>query len=423
MRIFPALVLFAGCVSTRAVTPTPTPAQHVTLVSAVSNLGLFEEEEDRARDVLAKWLTTQGLSSVTRESPVFKGLALAKQGKHALTGVSCGRPLAQFEAARRWKTELGIDGMVNANVWCPKDGICELTVNELRLEPSDGPLEKWQATIDEKAEALDAFERAVSRLAPPVPKDGAGVGGLLTGRAASVVAADTFSVRVFHADMRARDGASEVAAPFPTLTNEEVLACMGNDDNSDGALFELDATGALGRCEVDNAHTCLCELISSTTRSPELHGARWNARFHIQRRSRLNADGRLTLSASWNRYSMKGARPQPGRSTPLVEMVNDPSLRGWSPPPERLVAGCFENRAQAERLSSRWQVTFDDVGKVAKVDAVKTSWAPLDVDTAACVARLLRTSVAPCPARGGVAATVDLHVTLEAPNGDSVRAP
>lgn len=412
MRLVPVLLLCVGCASTRVM--TPTPAQHVTLVGSVSNLGLFADEEDRARDVLAKWLTAQGTPSPALDAAAYKGIALAREGRHALTGISCGSRLGLRSAARRWKMELGIDGILGTNVQCPPNAPCELHLWETRIEDGAGPLKHLQAPIDEAGAALEAFERAVPQLTVPPPTQGGDGVGMLGSRGADVVPAGTFSVRVFRADLRAREQGKTIEAPFPTLTNEEVLACMGPENNSAGALFEVKSDGTLGRCEADE-HTCLCELLGKTTLSPTLHDSRWTARFQVTRRTRMNAEGRLLLSASWNRFRMPERRTRDTGPVPLVEMVNDPSLRDWSTPSARLLAGCFENRTQAGRSSSRWEVFFDDVGKVMKVEAKRTGWAPLDVDTAACVARLLRTSLAPCPARGGLSALVDAHVQLEEP--------
>ena len=399
MRFLLVPLLCVGCASTRPL--VPTPSQQVTLVSAVSNLGLFEDEEVRARDVLTKWLGPNGADS---RSVAMKGLLFAKEGKHAVTGVSCGQPLGLFDAARRWKTELGIAGLVSANVQCPINAPCELDVWELRLENTDEPLKHWQAEIDEKVPALVAFENAVPQLAAPTER---GVGGLgvMGGSSREAVTSDSVTVRVFRADLRARELGKEQAAPFPVLTTEEVLTCMGPETNSDGALFEVTDAGVVSRCEVDNAHPCLCELLSKTGLDPALHASRWNARFHVTRKDRFTTGGGLKLVAYWNRHAMP-------RGGALSEMVSDASIRGWSMPSERLLAACFENRTQPGRVSSRWEVFFDDLGKVAKVEAKKTAWPALDVDSAACVAKLLRTSVAPCPSRAGLSATVDAHALL-----------
>jgi hypothetical protein len=240
------------------------------------------------------------------------------------------------------------------------------------------------------------------------------VGGNLT-----FVFRERLVTRAWLADQRDQRSDREVKDAFPQLTVAAVSSCLAPNDDGASVLAEFDATGRLARCQHGGAEeasvtACLCGRLEGLGPQSTFAGSRWSTSFHIDRRDKLNRDGRLVLSASWNTWT----RPKvtPGEKFPrFEERVEDPSLRGWSPGSSRLVAGCFEGRTEPGRVSSRWAVWFDEQGRATKV-AEQKGWPPLEVDVAKCVSRLLMTAQAPCPARGNLWAMADLHVTLRDPN-------
>jgi hypothetical protein len=408
--VVPFVFLFSACATPRVVTPGFD-------VRPVDGLGFFNDERAKSRELISAELRRRGVPLVDQPS-LDRALALAAEGRHPLTGAVCGQALDHSAAVRRWADALHVTGVANTSVWCPQDKPCELHVYSSSLAPGVTGVQ-LKTVLEADGPALVALEKALPTLALPPKADGGGLLGGLGSRNAPVQVDDLLVTRAWLADQRDRRSDREVKDAFPQLTVAAVSNCLAPNEVAASLLAEFDATGRLSRCE-DGGHeerpvtVCLCGRLEGLGPQSALAGSRWSTSFHIDRRDKLNRDGRLVLSASWNTWT----RPKviPGEKFPrFEERVEDLSLRGWRPGSSRLVAGCFEGRTEPGRVSSRWAVWFDEQGRATKV-AEQKGWPPLEVDVAKCVSRLLMTAQAPCPARGNLWAMADLHVTLRDPN-------
>jgi hypothetical protein len=408
--VVPFVFLFSACATPRVVTPGFD-------VRPVEGLGLFNDERAKSRELISAELRRRGVPLVDQPS-LDRALALAAEGRHPLTGAVCGKRLHPYDAVRRWAEALHLTGVANSSVWCSPEKPCELSVYSSSLAPGVTGLQ-LKTVFDAEGPALVALEKALPTLAAPPKAGGGDLFGSLGSRNAPVQVDDLLVTRASRADQRDRRSPREVKDAFPQLTVAAVSSCLAPNDDGASVLAEFDATGRLARCQHGGAEeasvtACLCGRLEGLGPQSTFAGSRWSTSFHIDRRDKLNRDGRLVLSASWNTWT----RPKvtPGEKFPrFEERVEDPSLRGWSPGSSRLVAGCFEGRTEPGRVSSRWAVWFDEQGRATKV-AEQKGWPPLEVDVAKCVSRLLMTAQAPCPARGNLWAMADLHVTLRDPN-------
>ncbi|MBL8922421.1 MAG: hypothetical protein JNJ54_26450 [Myxococcaceae bacterium] len=427
MRLLAILcaVVLVACATATAPAPTlpeKKPKGSRWVVRPVEGLGLFKDEREQSARLVAAWLEEKGYRIA--DAATLEALAQARQGRSALTGQDCGRPLATFEAARRWGSALGLAGSTSASVWCGKgEGPCQLSVSGAPLTADDrfrfvGPLAR-------SGSPLEALAAAVTGLAPPAPPDGGVVGDLFgaLGRR-EVRRGDELELRVSSADWRVP--ADQL--PGPALTLAQALTCLGADSDHATLLLQVDGAGVTSRCEsafeLDRPEqtSCLCAQVARAGAQTALAGKRWSVSFTIRRADRLTRDDRLVLSAYWNTriVRVRTDRPFPR----FEERVEDPSLEGWSPAPARLAATCFEGVTAPGRIPSRWAVWFDARGNATKAQEQK-GYAPLDPVTRECVARALLTSQAPCPSRGGLWAMADLQVTLSDPSQkpDNVFGP
>ncbi len=416
MRLFFFAPLLVACAAA-PVAPKSEPLLSWD-VEGVSGLGLFADERAQSRDAVSEAL--RKLGKPTADGAMMdRAWALAGAGKNPLTGADCGRPLAPYDARKRWGRALGLLGHTSASVWCPKDKPCELSVYASRLD-EDGERFEFDATIEREGAPLMVLQKALTTLAPPPPSEG-GVGGILgsLGGSQGVQTEDLLHIDVDPADNRAAKQ-ERMADAFTGVTAAQVMTCFGPQRESVSLLMEFASTGAVSRCEadhferVDNPVRCTCELLARATHSAALNAQRWSVDLRIDRKDQLTRDGKLVLTASWNTRTKTEKRP--GEKYPrMLENVEDASLEGWFPGPGWLVAGCFANRTEPAKINSRWAVWFDAQGNAMKA-AEQKGWPPLDAETSACVANALRTAQAPCPSRANLWAIANLHVNLRDPN-------
>lgn len=387
-------------------------------VQAVDGLGLFEEEQEQSRELVAKALRARGLL-VADPGAVERAWATAAEGKNPLTGLECGRPLSEWEARKRWGATLGLLASIDGNAWCEDDGGCSLSLNARPI--GDGGVAGFPLEAPlQRGPALRALEASLGQLAAPKPEEGGAGGlGLLGGLGGGAVQReDLLHQRAWWEDWRypMREHAD---APFPALTVAQVDACLGPGKDRVSLRLEVDAKGELVRCEASErldrpTASCACGLLKPVGKAPWLSGARWGVELTISRADQLSADQQLVVSAYPNTYLVK--RQEPGEEHPhFSEAVEDPSLEGWSPGTSTELRKCFAGAfTKPGRLSSRWAVWFDGRGHATQAIEQK-AWPWLPKEAGACVMKVLRTATAPCPSRAGLWAKVDVHANARDP--------
>jgi len=413
-------LFFAPFIVACAAAPVATkaPAGPVWEVEGVNGLGLFAFERTLSREAVSEALRTLGKTPADA-AMVDRAWSYAAGGRNPFTGANCGRALSPFQARQRWGRALGLAGNTSASVWCPDEKPCELSIYTHLIE-EEGERFEFDANIDREGAPLVALKKALTTLAPPPPADGSGGAGLLGGLmgAQAIQTDDLLRIEVETAD--SRETHQSVADAFSSVTAAQVTTCFGPNRNSASLLLEVASTGAITRCEPDFYETgsaettCACVLLAGAAHAPAMNGRRWSVDLRVDRRDQLTSDGRLVLTASWNTRTRSEKKPGETYAR-WLEHVQDPSIEGWFPGPERLVAGCFAGRTEAGQINSRWAVWFDAQGNAMKA-AEQKGWAPLDAETAQCVINALRTAQAPCPSRANLWAIVNLHVNLRDPN-------
>jgi hypothetical protein len=427
MRFVLAGVMVLGCVAAPVVPTVRAPTGGLD-VEATSGLGLFADEREQSRALVASALAARdaGLAPIELTARAW---ALAAQGKNPLTGVACGQPLGASEARKRWGEALGITGSVSSQVWCELDGGCALTLYGRPLDDSAGERFTLVAPLSARGGPLDALSAALPRLAPPPAAErGAGGGlGLVSGKAVStpLQEEDRLDVRVWNAD-RDRIPLEEAQRHqgFTALTVEQVQACVSGTDSRVSLLLEVSTAGTIARCEGDvsedaSAASCACGQLMKVAAAPWLAGKRWSVTLDIDRRDQTTSDRRFVLTGWWNTRIERVTVP--GQKYPRFRpRVEDSSIEAWTPGQARLAAGCFRDAfTEPGRLTSRWAVWFDGAGQPTRALEQK-GFPPLGADVAACVSRALRTAQAPCPSRAGLWAMADLQVTARDPNATPV---
>lgn len=415
------LLILTGC-SSAPVTPAPPPsAVRAGLeIEPVSGLGLFADERARSRVLISQAIAARDAGVLPFEV-IDRAWALAAEGRNPLDGAACGKRLVEYQARKRWGAALGVTGTVGSNVWCAKDGGCELSVYGRPLDDDAEARFHLVAPLPLEGDALEALASATARLAPPPASEGGGMGllgGL--GGAQPIQEEDRLEVRVWPADHRDRTKLADEANALPSLTLAQVQTCTSGNDTHLRVLIEVSATGAITRCEGDEsdepaASSCLCGQLQRGAAAPALFGKRWSMSASIDRKDQLTSDRRFVLTGWWNTYlqRVKGEAEKFPRYRPKVE---DPSIDDWSPGSARLAAGCFANAFTGPgKFDSRWAVWFDGAGRPTKVLEQK-GFPPLPKELADCVVRALKTSQSPCPSRAGLWAMADLHVNARDPN-------
>lgn len=408
MRSALLALALSGCAlpAVRLATPFPTPRLEV---EPVWGLGFFEDEEPAAQALVAEALRARGFE-VAEPEQTRAAWALAAEGRDPLTGRACGRRLSSWAARERWGAALNLKGSISPHVWCTEQGGCALSLSgdagwmHAPLAPGEAP--------------LAALRAALSALSPPPASKagggGLGVGGLGT-RSGGAREADRLVTTSYAADVRRRT--DDRAPPFPTLAAEPIAACLPRRDAIDVRAAFSDG-GQLTRCEplsaADRAEgACVCGALARAAAAPSLAGQRWQLSLRLERREVVSPDGALVISASTN--TRLEAYQVPGETHPRYRpQVEDPSIAGWVPPTHHLLEGCFAGAfTEPGRVNSRWAVWFDGNGSVMNVEEQKTS-TPLTAEQRDCVARALRTSESPCPAKAGLWAMVDVQVSARA---------
>ncbi len=415
-------LFFVGCTAAPLLPTAPASPPKGLEVEAVHGLGLFSDERARAQVMLAEALSQRDAGVFPLET-VQRAWALAAEGRNPFSGASCGKGLSSWGARKRWGQALGVTGSVSAQVWCEKDGGCELSVYGRPLGAEATDRFTLVAPLARNEGMLSAFATALGQLAPMPPNNNDLVGGLGMSSGAKgppIQDEDRLKVRVWPADQRIHTERSDEQSSFPGFTVTQLQSCLNANEARVDLLLEVTPNGTLGRCEGRESEdvtqaSCACGQLQRLAPASWMAGQRWHVGLTLIRRDQTTADRRFVLCGSWSTY-LERYQVEGDKYHRLKPKVQDPSIQDWSPGSPRLATGCFMNAfTEAGSLNSRWALWFDAVGRPTRVLEQK-GYPPLPKELAECVARALRTAQSPCPSRAGLWAMADLHVSARDPN-------
>lgn len=440
--LFPVVLLFA-CATQRAsplagspsdtaapaaVLHTPAAAktkekrapEDVTLVITVEGLGLFEEEQRAAEELVASWAENEGLRVVplARTQQAF---ARARKGQHPETGAACGRPLAPWRAVGRWQEWLGAEGKLRASVGCDaKAKTCALDVSAYDDVGFGGEeLLRQTAPFDPSAGWQESLPAALAALEPVSEGEGGGgLGGILGGLGVGVVEArpEKLGFRAWPA--REPDllegGAFEGALTFRKGTSP-LRACFEQDRGGAELLLDVNTKGKVTRCRSreadDDLSQCACAAFSkhASAKAP-LRGKRAYVGVSFEPADVVTSTNAL-VRASLRTYLEPYKRDGNTRWRPSV---SHRSIEEWRAPAETAFARCFADVTEHAPLHALVTVRFDERGDVSSVelDEQKEKEKRFTHEQAACVQRAFATAQAPCPAVAATSARAELYVSF-----------
>ncbi len=398
-------------------------------VQPIDDFGFFQDEQREAQAAVARWAESHG-HAISPVDELEQAYALAAEGRSPAGGPVCGKPLSRWEARARWGGALGLRERVRTELDCRKDAGCTLSVEGTELLGDGRSTWTVEAPLAPGADGLKALADTLPALKPPTPQPERGAGGLgilggLAGGPVKIRERDELRASAFGADRRAKAPTPpRDEALFPGLTPADLRRCDPSEVPSVGLRVQLGADGSLSRCEAGSpddrsAGACLCERLASLSRaaSSSLRGHRWSVSLGVVPRDVVTPDHAFVLSAYWNTHLLRVKEPA-GRPR-FKEKVADPSLEHWRPGSSRAAAECFaDSLHDAGRVPSRWAVWFDDRGRATR--AVQQKGYPLlATDVAACVEKVMLSSVSPCPAQAGLWAEAVLEVNARAVGASS----
>lgn len=413
LRAGASVVLFAALLGSGAACVFGSRSAHARApaeVEPIYGLGFFRDEQVQAQRAVARWAEAHG-HPVYDVDDLEQAFSFAAEGRAPQGGPVCGKPLSRYEARERWGTTLGLREEVHTSVDCPEDAGCTLSVEAGPVTGFGAASWVVEAPLAPQTDGLAALEATLPSLKVPPPETEGGVGGLgMRGSSGPVTIQEKDELRsdVWPSDLRAQvPKAPDDEALFPGLTVADVRACDSSEVPRLSLKLEVNAQGAMGRCEAEErvderAGACLCQRLGAVMSSAPalLRGHRWTAHLRVVPRDVVTADHAYVLSGYWNTH-MQRVKDAKGQFM-FKEKVSDPSLLGWLPGPGRAAAECFTDTLHETRtVASRWGVWFDATGRATK--AVQQKGFPLlSKDAAACVEQVMLTSVAPCPAQAGL---------------------
>lgn len=399
-------------------TPEKRAPKDVTLVIAVEGLGLFEEEQRAAEELVASWAENEGLRVVPL-ARARQAFARARKGQHPETGAACGRPLSSWRAVRRWQQWLGAEGKLRASVGCDaKAKTCALDVSAYDDVAFGGEeLLQQTAPFDPSAGWQEALPAALAALKPvPEGGGGGGLGGLLGALGGGVVEArpEKLGFRAWPA--REPDllegGAFEGALTFRKGTSP-LRACFEQDRGGAELLIDVDSKGRVARCSSreadDDLSQCACAAFSkhASAQAP-LRGKRAYVGVSFEPAdvvTATNAVARASVRTYLEQYKKDGnVRWRPS--------VSHRSIEEWRAPPDTAFARCFADATEHAPRHALVTVRFDERGGVSSVELDEQEGKRFTHEQAACVQRAFATAQAPCPAVAATSARAELHVSF-----------
>jgi hypothetical protein len=372
-----------GSIATPSRKPTVPAQLHIPLyVRDLDGLILLDDEQTAATQMVATWARNLGLS-VEDPARTRALLGHAMRGENAVTGKACGVPLDHAMAVTRWRSELAAKGRIEARVQCtPK---CWLGVTmALGTDPAladAGPPVLYAAPYDVTKPWRAELPRALSRLADadgPTP----------------VVPDATEPLGAPESSFDQRD------RPLLGLDlRDRVEHCIPAGQSA-GVVVELDARGAVTRCNGD-AHHVAADLGATVCVCKDLAGQVFRDAAGRRRGIAVFAKPATTT----NRGSVRVI------ATLHDDQVSDPSLAGWAPDALPAVERCFAG-AEPRPQDASITLEFDRDGTATKATL---TGAKLAAPVQKCVETALATIKAPCPAVPQSSAQGHLAVTFDKP--------
>jgi len=374
-----------GTLTAPSMKPTIPHQLHVPLyVRDLDGLVLLDDEQTAATQMVATWAGNVGF---TVEDPVRTRplLGRAMRGENAVTGKACGAPLDHATAVTRWKSELVAKGRIEARVQCTPACWLGVTV-ALGTDPAladAGPPVLYAAPYDVTKPWRAELPRALSRLtdaegpAPMVPN-----------------ATEPLGVPDSSFDQRDR--------PLLAIELRDRVAHCIPAGQSAGVVVEVDAQGAVTRCNGDDHHVagdlgatpCVCKELVGQVIS-DAKGRRRGIAVFAGKPSATTTKKGLRLTAKLH-----------------DDAVSDPSIADWAPDNLPAIERCFATEAEPPALDATVALEFDADGATTKATL---AGAKLAAPLQKCVEAALATIHAPCPASAKSTAQGHLAVTFDKP--------
>jgi len=371
-----------GTLATPQAKPTIPHQLHVPLyVRDIDGLVLLDDEQTAATQMVATWAGNVGF---TVEDPVRTRALLghAMRGENAVTGKACGAPLDHATAVTRWRSELAAKGRIEARVQCTPTCWLGVTV-ALGTDPAladAGPPVLYAAPYDVTKPWKAELPRALSRLADaegPTPN---------VANATEPLGAPDSSF-----DQRDR--------PLLGIELRERVAHCIPPGQSAGVVVEVDAQGAVTRCNGDDHHVagdlgatpCVCKELVGQTISDAKGRRRGVAVFASPRV--VTARGSTHVTAKLH-----------------DDQVSDPSIADWAPENLPAVERCFAS-SEVRSYDGTVAFAFDQDGATTQTRIV--SGGKLAASETKCIEAALATIRAPCPAVAKSTAQGHLTITVD----------
>jgi hypothetical protein len=384
--------------------PTLARGGYPVVVSEVTQAALFPDEDARVRAAVASWLSASTPLSVVPAARVEQIRARAVAGENLDTGEACG---AATHAHSGYDRVLGEYDEADVIVEC--EAACTLTVDVHRRAPGETRFGAHEATFSfsapiEGAPTAQALEGAIRKLRPRVIPEEDGNGGLLLGGVSSGPLRVRGSTRV--SLWKAEDPTGpkiddKILAPAQALFDR----CYVEDGGQEMFLFSTDASGHVDRCEprpwnAARSTACVCAAISTLP---------WPARA-FRRGFDVVFENPDVVTADGHRVSAYVDEPSD------EEVLAHPWLQGWHKPPSTSMERCFANDPPLAKVQA--PVTWD-IGPHGESRGVRVAWegGSSKEPTRACVEKILRQAVFPCPPREqtSLSVTTTLHASTSRP--------
>lgn len=422
IRLIPLFALAISCAATApmpdvaAVAPGAAQAPLPPLVvGELEGLGLFQNEQREAEELIAAWARARGLPLMPLEEK-RRIFSRAAEGKNAGTGEACGRPLSEWDAADRY---LGGKGQLRSWVGCEEDGGCGLNVwVSDRIGFGDVRL-RFAAPLEIALPWRRALQEALVSLAP-IPEDeskgGFGLLGGMSGTAPAVAKPESlaYSAWFARADQERTKLVGEDAIRFAN-GHGALRACFGDTQKGTELLLAIAPDGAIGPCEssglADETSACACAAFQlHASGEGRSRGERALIGIHFSPADLLSA-GNAVITASvgpvFEVYTDEDGEKR------YRAKVSDPSVSDWRAPSGDRVEACFRDETESGEQKAWAHLTFDAVGRPSEVRMQLPEGVEWPAARLACVRQaFLEDSRSPCPARAGLVAQAYITVLL-----------
>jgi len=375
-----------GSMAAPARKPTVPPQLHVPLyVRDLDGLVLLDDEQTAAAQMVATWARNLGLA-VEDPARTRELLGRAQRGENAVTGKACGAPLDHAAAVTRWRSELAAKGRIEARVQCTPACWLGVTI-ALGADPAladAGPPVLYAAPYDVTKPWRAELPRALSRLA-----DAEGPTPVVAGATEPLGTPDASF------DVRARP-------LLGTELRDRVEHCIPAGQSA-GVVVELDARGAVARCNGEGHHVagdlgatpCVCKELAGQVFGDAQGRRRGIAVFAAKRSTTTTTKRGLRVTAKLH-----------------DDEVSDPSIAGWAPDELPAAEHCFAGEVDPHPVDATIALEFAQDGTATKA---AVTGAKLRASVQKCIEAALATLRAPCPGVEKATAKGHLAVTFDPP--------